>query len=63
MFTFVYFRLENTFDFTGSFAKRVPTMQGGFQAAGLCVALCFGIGGGIFVGKSLFMLHRFKCIL
>ncbi|XP_016322240.1 ammonium transporter Rh type C-like 2 isoform X2 [Sinocyclocheilus anshuiensis] len=45
--------LENTFDFTGPFAKRVPTIQGGFQAAGLCVALCFGIGGGIFVGLVL----------
>uniref|UniRef100_A0A8C1MDX4 Ammonium transporter Rh type C-like 2 n=1 Tax=Cyprinus carpio TaxID=7962 RepID=A0A8C1MDX4_CYPCA len=39
--------LVNTFDFKGSFANRVPTIQGGYQAAGLCVALCFGIGGGI----------------
>uniref|UniRef100_A0A8C2HYW9 Ammonium transporter AmtB-like domain-containing protein n=2 Tax=Cyprinus carpio TaxID=7962 RepID=A0A8C2HYW9_CYPCA len=45
--------LENTFDFTGPFNKRVPTIQGGYQAAGLCVALCFGIGGGIFVGLVL----------
>ncbi|TRY87255.1 hypothetical protein DNTS_031756 [Danionella cerebrum] len=45
--------LQNTFDFTGPFGKRVPTVQGGYQAAGLCVALCFGIGGGIFVGMVL----------
>ncbi|KAG1933929.1 ammonium transporter Rh type C [Pimephales promelas] len=45
--------LENTFDFTGAIAKRVPTVQGGYQAAGLCVALCFGIGGGILVGLVL----------
>lgn len=30
----------------------VPTRQGGHQAAGLCVAICFGIGGGILVGKE-----------
>lgn len=30
----------------------VPTKQGGHQAAGLCVAICFGIGGGIIVGKE-----------
>lgn len=29
-----------------------PTKQGGHQAAGLCVAICFGIGGGIIVGKE-----------
>lgn len=31
----------------------VPTKQGGHQAAGLCVAICFGIGGGIIVGKDM----------
>lgn len=30
----------------------VPAKQGGHQAAGLCVAICFGIGGGIIVGKQ-----------
>lgn len=30
----------------------VPTRQGGHQAAGLCVAICFGVGGGIIVGKE-----------
>lgn len=56
---FYYFSLKNTFDFFGDFAKRVPTVQGGFQAAGLCVALCFGIGGGILVGKrQLFKVHQ-----
>ncbi|XP_006789613.2 ammonium transporter Rh type C-like 2 [Neolamprologus brichardi] len=45
--------LENTFDFKGKFEDMVPTRQGGHQAAGLCVALCFGIGGGIIVGAIL----------
>lgn len=42
----------------------VPTKQGGHQAAGLCVAICFGVGGGIIVGKKralqalLFQWHR-----
>ncbi|KAF3854636.1 hypothetical protein F7725_022691, partial [Dissostichus mawsoni] len=26
-----------------------PTKQGGYQAAALCVAICFGVGGGILV--------------
>lgn len=41
----------NTFDFTGEWIDMVPTRQGGHQAAGLCVALCFGVGGGIIVGE------------
>ncbi|XP_013767471.1 ammonium transporter Rh type C-like 2 isoform X1 [Pundamilia nyererei] len=45
--------LANTFDFEGKFKDMVPTTQGGHQAAGLCVALCFGIGGGIIVGAIL----------
>lgn len=45
-------RLINTFDFEGAFKNMVPTKQGGHQAAGLCVAICFGIGGGIIVGKE-----------
>lgn len=45
-------RLINTFDFEGAFKNMVPTKQGGHQAAGLCVAICFGIGGGIIVGKK-----------
>ncbi|XP_005942900.2 ammonium transporter Rh type C 1 [Haplochromis burtoni] len=45
--------LVNTFDFEGKFKDMVPTTQGGHQAAGLCVALCFGIGGGIIVGAIL----------
>lgn len=46
-------RLVNTFDFEDKFKDMVPTTQGGHQAAGLCVALCFGIGGGIIVGKEI----------
>ncbi|XP_032378686.1 ammonium transporter Rh type C-like 2 [Etheostoma spectabile] len=45
--------LINTFDFVGDFKNVVPTQQGGYQAAGLCVALCFGVGGGILVGCIL----------
>lgn len=48
----LYYRLINTFDFEGSFKDMVPTRQGGHQAAGLCVAICFGVGGGILVGKK-----------
>ncbi|XP_055789804.1 ammonium transporter Rh type C 1-like [Salvelinus fontinalis] len=45
--------LRNTFDFKGKWKDMMPTQQGGHQAAGLCVALCFGIGGGIIVGCIL----------
>uniref|UniRef100_A0A8C7YIP9 Rh family, C glycoprotein b n=1 Tax=Oryzias sinensis TaxID=183150 RepID=A0A8C7YIP9_9TELE len=33
--------------------KFPPAQQGGHQAGALCVALCFGIGGGILVGAIL----------
>uniref|UniRef100_A0A8C1GAG6 Rh family, C glycoprotein a n=1 Tax=Cyprinus carpio TaxID=7962 RepID=A0A8C1GAG6_CYPCA len=46
-------QLVNTFDFEGNYAKRTPATQGGFQAAGLCVALAFGIVGGAIVGFIL----------
>ncbi|XP_063078416.1 ammonium transporter Rh type C 1-like [Engraulis encrasicolus] len=45
--------LINVFDFVGEFKDRTPTIQGGYQAAGLCVAIVFGIGGGILVGLVL----------
>ncbi|TSK45828.1 Ammonium transporter Rh type C 1 [Bagarius yarrelli] len=45
--------LTNTFDFEGSFKNRSPAVQGGFQAAAMIVAMCFGIGGGILVGLIL----------
>ncbi|XP_012688030.1 ammonium transporter Rh type C 1-like [Clupea harengus] len=45
--------LINTFDFTGDFAQRTPSIQGLCQAVGLCVSLVFGIGGGILVGCIL----------
>lgn len=48
-----YSRLVNTFDFEGEFKDMKPTRQGGHQAAGMCVAICFGIGGGILVGMGL----------
>uniref|UniRef100_A0A8B9KE82 Rh family, C glycoprotein b n=1 Tax=Astyanax mexicanus TaxID=7994 RepID=A0A8B9KE82_ASTMX len=47
--------LKDTFDFTGDFKNRTPAAQGGFQAAAMCVSICFGIGGGIFVGLILRM--------
>nr|XP_040019620.1 ammonium transporter Rh type C isoform X1 [Gasterosteus aculeatus aculeatus] len=45
--------LINTFDFKEDFKDMVPSRQGGHQAAGLCVALCFAVGGGIAVGCIL----------
>ncbi|KAF4081255.1 hypothetical protein AMELA_G00159300 [Ameiurus melas] len=47
--------LIKTFDFEKSFANRTPAVQGGYQAAAMCVAVCFGIGGGILVGLILRM--------
>ena len=44
------FRLINTFDFEGEFANRSVGTQGGFQAAGTCVAIAFGLVGGGIVG-------------
>uniref|UniRef100_A0AAY4DH23 Ammonium transporter AmtB-like domain-containing protein n=1 Tax=Denticeps clupeoides TaxID=299321 RepID=A0AAY4DH23_9TELE len=45
--------LINTFDFQGNFATRSVTTQGAYQAAAMCVALIFGIGGGALVGLIL----------
>ncbi|XP_068613317.1 rh family, C glycoprotein a [Brachionichthys hirsutus] len=45
--------LINTFDFEGDFADRSPGTQGGFQAAGTCVAIAFGLVGGAIVGFIL----------
>ncbi|XP_063045183.1 rh family, C glycoprotein a [Engraulis encrasicolus] len=45
--------LINTFDFEGAFANRTVGTQGGFQAAGTCVAIAFGIVGGAAVGIIL----------
>lgn len=44
-------RLINTFDFEGSFANRTVGTQGGFQAAGTCVSIAFGLVGGALVGE------------
>lgn len=44
-------RLINTFDFEGSFANRTVGTQGGFQAAGTCVSIAFGVVGGALVGE------------
>nr|XP_019968631.1 PREDICTED: ammonium transporter Rh type C 2 [Paralichthys olivaceus] len=43
--------LINTFDFEGEFADRSVGTQGGFQAAGTCVAIAFGLVGGAIVGE------------
>ncbi|KAM6981403.1 rh family, C glycoprotein a [Aplochiton taeniatus] len=45
--------LVRVFDFEGEFASRTVSSQGGHQAAGLCVAILFGIGGGAIVGMIL----------
>ncbi|XP_076583440.1 ammonium transporter Rh type C 2 [Chaetodon auriga] len=45
--------LINTFDFEGSFAGRSVGTQGGYQAAGTCVAVAFGLVGGAIVGFIL----------
>lgn len=44
-------RLINVFDFEGDFADRSVGTQGGFQAAGTCVAIAFGLVGGAIVGE------------
>ncbi|KAG1938586.1 ammonium transporter Rh type C [Pimephales promelas] len=45
--------LINTFDFKGAVANRTASVQGGHQAAGLCVAIAFGLVGGALVGGIL----------
>ncbi|XP_028292478.1 rh family, C glycoprotein a [Gouania willdenowi] len=45
--------LRNTFDFEGEFENRTPGTQGGFQAAGTCVSIAFGLVGGVCVGFIL----------
>ncbi|XP_028257551.1 ammonium transporter Rh type C 2 [Parambassis ranga] len=45
--------LINTFDFEGKFAGRSVGTQGGYQAAGTCVAIAFGLVGGAIVGFIL----------
>ncbi|XP_078283536.1 ammonium transporter Rh type C-like 2 [Rhinoraja longicauda] len=41
------------FGFEGRFEGRTPSMQGGFQAAALCVTLLISLAGGIVVGFIL----------
>ncbi|KAA8595581.1 rh family, C glycoprotein a [Etheostoma spectabile] len=45
--------LTQTFGFEGNFATRSVLTQGGFQAAGTCVAVAFGLVGGTIVGFIL----------
>uniref|UniRef100_A0A4W5JQN5 Rh family C glycoprotein n=1 Tax=Hucho hucho TaxID=62062 RepID=A0A4W5JQN5_9TELE len=45
--------LINTFDFTGDFKDRTVLTQGGYQAAGMCVSIVFGVVGGAIVGSIL----------
>uniref|UniRef100_A0A8C9TJG8 Rh family C glycoprotein n=1 Tax=Scleropages formosus TaxID=113540 RepID=A0A8C9TJG8_SCLFO len=44
---------EGLSPYIGTMFPMVPRLQGGHQAAGLCVAIVFGIGGGIAVGTVL----------
>uniref|UniRef100_A0A8C6UMA4 Rh family C glycoprotein n=1 Tax=Neogobius melanostomus TaxID=47308 RepID=A0A8C6UMA4_9GOBI len=55
VFYFAY-RLSNTFDFEGEFANRGVGTQGGFQAAGTCVSIAFGLVGGTLVGIFLLLI-------
>uniref|UniRef100_A0A8V0ZB71 Rh family C glycoprotein n=1 Tax=Gallus gallus TaxID=9031 RepID=A0A8V0ZB71_CHICK len=41
------------FDFTGSYKTRTPSIQGGFQAAGIVVSLLMAFAGGTLVGAIL----------
>ncbi|XP_069766982.1 ammonium transporter Rh type C-like isoform X3 [Narcine bancroftii] len=45
--------LVAAFGFEGQFEGRTPSVQGGFQAAALCVTLLISIAGGIVVGFIL----------
>lgn len=40
------------FDFTGAYQTRTPSIQGGFQAAGIVVSLLMAFAGGAIVGKA-----------
>ncbi|XP_058012074.1 ammonium transporter Rh type C [Ahaetulla prasina] len=45
--------LINMFDFTGEYRDRTPSIQGGFQAAGIAVSLAMALVGGAIVGGIL----------
>ncbi|GCB76748.1 hypothetical protein scyTo_0016603 [Scyliorhinus torazame] len=45
--------LKAAFGFEGRFADRTPSVQGGHQAAALCVTLLLSVGGGTIVGFIL----------
>ncbi|XP_074862754.1 ammonium transporter Rh type C isoform X3 [Carettochelys insculpta] len=45
--------LISAFDFTGDYQDRMPSVQGGFQAAGICVSLAMAVAGGAIVGAIL----------
>lgn len=45
-------RFIKAFDFTGPYKTRTPSIQGGFQAAGIFVSLLMALAGGALVGKQ-----------
>lgn len=45
-------RFIKAFDFTGEYQTRTPSIQGGFQAAGIVVSLLMAFVGGAIVGKA-----------
>ncbi|XP_030045553.1 ammonium transporter Rh type C [Microcaecilia unicolor] len=45
--------LKKFFKFEGEYAHRTPSVQGGYQAAGICVSLAFAFVGGTAVGLVL----------
>ncbi|KAL8197590.1 UNVERIFIED_CONTAM: hypothetical protein K2H54_033799 [Gekko kuhli] len=46
-------RLIHAFDFSGAYVNRTPSVQGGFQAAGIAVSLAMALVGGAIVGGIL----------
>ncbi|XP_072258818.1 ammonium transporter Rh type C [Pyxicephalus adspersus] len=45
--------LKTFFRFEGEYESRTPSVQGGYQAAGICVSLAFAFVGGTLVGLFL----------
>lgn len=51
-------RFIKAFDFTGTYQTRTPSVQGGFQAAGIVVSLLMAFAGGAIVGKQEGSMER-----
>ncbi|CAI9573013.1 unnamed protein product [Staurois parvus] len=51
--------LKEFFRFQDAYVDRTPSMQGGYQAAGICVSLAFAFVGGTLVGRYLLPILTF----